>query len=138
MEWGPPKSSALGGCPASPSLRTDSVKAVAHLCYILLFFDRLPYTCSSNPRRCGLRTALIQNLTVRCPVINRDGVAPLLLCDLVALHFFGWGSGVGKKICIPDTNHFVYISSHILKLGPFYYNKIGEFKKNVVQKWIQY
>jgi hypothetical protein len=103
-----PWAAALPVPPSGPSK-----EAAAHLCYVLLFFDRLPYTCSSNPRRCvpytcssnprrcGLRTALIQNLTVRCPVVNRDGVAPLLLCDLVALHFFRWGSGVGKNFLHP-------------------------------------
>jgi hypothetical protein len=33
-----------------------------------------------------------------------------------------------KNLCIPDINHFICISSYILKLGSLSYNKIDRFK----------
>jgi hypothetical protein len=62
-------------------------------------------------------TALIQNLTVRCPVVNRDGVAPLLLCDLVALHFFGWGGGVEKNSLYPGCKPLCLYFLTYFKIG---------------------
>jgi hypothetical protein len=50
---------------------------------------------------------------------------------ILGLLIRGW-----KKILyVPDAKHGVCISSHVLKLGPLSYNKIGGFYKTVVRKW---
>jgi hypothetical protein len=38
-----------------------------------------------------------------------------------------------RIICTPDANHGVCNPSHILKLNLFSFNKIGEFKKLVLE-----